>query len=78
MQDTPADPYRTLKWVVLHGTLGVRLLTAVLLAGGVLAAVLTGWLWAIPVVVALSALFHLLARCFVELVQVIVEMLVPK
>lgn len=78
MDDTQADPYRMLRLVVRHGHVGVKLLCAALLAGGLLTALLTGWLWAVPITLAGTGLVYVLGRSLVELVHVIVEMLVPK
>jgi hypothetical protein len=78
MHATQPNPYRTLHFLVAHGDKGVVVVTILVLLAGVLGAVLTGALWAIPVVLAADALLYVLARSYVEMVQVIVDMLLPK
>jgi hypothetical protein len=45
---------------------------------GLLAVVMTGALWAAPLVLVGTGLLYVVARSYVELVRVIVDMLLPK
>ena len=78
MEQTLENPYRTLHAVVRHGDTGVVVVVAAILLLGLAGCVATGAFWAAPVVVAANALLYVLARSYVELVRVIVDMLLPK
>lgn len=78
MEEQAKDPYRTLNMLVKHGDAGATALTVAVLLLGAVGVVVTGALWAIPVVLLGSALLHIVARSYVELVRVIVDMLLPK
>jgi hypothetical protein len=64
--------------LVKHGDTGVLALTAGVLVSGLLAVLMTAAWWALPLVLVGSGLLYVLARSYVELVKVIVDMLLPK
>jgi hypothetical protein len=64
--------------LVKHGDRGVLVLTVGVLLLGLLAVVMTGALWAAPLVLVGTGLLYVVARSYVELVRVIVDMLLPK
>ena len=70
--------YRTLHMLVKHGDTGVLALTVAIVVLGLLAVLMTGVLWATPLVLLGSGLFYVVARSYIELVKVIVDMLLPK
>lgn len=72
------NTYRTLYLIVKHGDIGARFITLAVLVLGLVGVSVSGSLWAIPVVLFGTALFYLIARSYVELVRVIVDMLLPK
>ena len=78
MEQALENPYRTLHALVKYGDTGVNVLTAAVLLLGLAACVFTGALWPLPAVAVGDALFYVVARSYVELVRVIVDMLLPK
>lgn len=78
MEDAAPNPYRTLHALVKYGDQGVLVVTLGALLLGLAATVATHSPWAIPAVLAADALLYVLARSYVELVRVIVDMLLPK
>ena len=78
MEQPLANPYRTLHAVVRHGDAGVNVVVAAVLLLGLAACAAYGVYWAMPLVAAGSAVLYVLARSYVELVRVIVDMLLPK
>lgn len=78
MEQALENPYRTLHAVVRHGDTGVIVVVAAVLLLGLAGCLANGAYWAAPVVVAADALLYVLARSYVELVRVIVDMLLPK
>lgn len=77
MQSSPPQ-YQVLHLLVDHGDKGVIAVTAGALLIGLVAVFLTGAFLLAPVVLAASALLYIVARSYVELVRVIVDMLLPK
>jgi len=78
VEDGSQPTYRTLHMLVKHGDRGVLVLTVGVLLLGLLAVVMTGALWAAPLVLVGTGLLYVVARSYVELVRVIVDMLLPK
>lgn len=72
------NPYRTLHFLVRHGDTGATAVSVAVLLLGLLGVLATGALWAIPIVLFGVALLYVVARSYVELVRVIVDMLLPK
>ena len=70
--------YRILHLLVEHGDKGVIALTVAALLIGLAAVFLTSTFLLAPVVLLGSALLYIVARSYVELVRVIVDMLLPK
>jgi hypothetical protein len=72
------DKYPVLSLVKRHGaagSVGVTILVALLAGGG--AWPLAGWL-AIPIAILLGGLAYVLAKCFVELITLITDVLMPE
>ena len=78
MDNDPQHTYRTLHMLVKHGDLGANAVTLGVLLLALLAIVLTASWWALPVALFGTALVYIVARSYVELVRVIVDMLLPK
>jgi len=78
VEEPTPHPYRTLRLLVEHGDRGAIAVTGAVLLLGLAGVLFTGTLWAIPVVLFADALLYVLARSYVELVRVIVDMLLPK
>lgn len=76
--ESPQTQYRILHLLVEHGDKGVVAVTAGALMIGLLAVFLTGAFLLAPVVLIASALLYIVARSYIELVRVIVDMLLPK
>lgn len=69
--------YRILHLLVVYGDKGVVVVTAAALLMGLVAVVLAGFPWMSPLVVLGCVLLYIVARSYVELVRVIVDMLLP-
>jgi hypothetical protein len=78
MEDGSQPSYRTLHMLVKHGDRGALVLTLGVLLLGLLAVLVTGALWAAPLVLVGTGLLYVVARSYVELVRLIVDMLLPK
>jgi len=77
--ETESPPtYRILHLLVRHGHTGVLVLSGCVLALGLFAALMTGAWWTVPLTLVGSALLYIVARSYIELVHVIVDMLLPK
>lgn len=76
--ESPQSQYRILHLLVEHGDKGAIAVTVGALLIGLVAVFLTGAFLFAPVVLLASALLYIVARSYVELVRVIVDMLLPK
>ncbi len=70
--------YPAIRFFISRGVLIAALMASAILAAGLYAALAHGHMWAIPAGIAVAALLGGLMLCFVELLSVVAETLMPR